>query len=151
MGRQQRESVAFVDPAQAAARFGPRADVHSLPTDERPSRFTDVAVTPQSILVLDGEGRRVYRVAKKGRTLELVARLAASDSSSLAPASDGSAYVAYDRGILRIDLIDARDDGRRASPADDLEELRWVRWHRGSLIAIQGALADRFDASHQAG
>ena len=75
-----------------------------LPTDERPSRFTDVAVTPQSVLVLDGEGRRVYRVAKKGRTLELVARFAASECTSLAPASDGSAYVSYDRGILRIDL-----------------------------------------------
>ena len=37
-----------------------------LPTEEGPSRFTDVAVTPQSILVLDGEGRRIYRVAKKG-------------------------------------------------------------------------------------
>ena len=75
-----------------------------LPTDERPGRFTDVAVTPQSILVLDGEGRRVYRVAKKGRTLEMVARLAAPECSSLAPASDGVAYAAYDRGILRLDL-----------------------------------------------
>ena len=83
MGRQQRESVALVDPAQAAADSGRVLTSIPLPTDERPSRFTDVAVTPQSILVLDGEGRRVYRVAKKGRTLEMVARLAASECSSL--------------------------------------------------------------------
>ena len=36
-----------------------------LSTDEGPGRFSDVAVTPQSILVLDGEGRRVYRVAEE--------------------------------------------------------------------------------------
>ncbi len=75
-----------------------------LSPDEGPARFTDVAVTPQSILALDGEGRRVYRVAKKGRTLELVARLAAPECTSLAPAADGAAYAAYDRGILRLDL-----------------------------------------------
>ena len=113
-----------------------------LSPDEGPARFTDVAVTPQSILALDGEGRRVYRVAKKGRTLELVARLAAPECTSLAPAADGAAYAAYDRGILRLDLT------TRATivvePASNLTDLalgglRWIRWYRGSLVAIQGA------------
>ena len=62
-----------------------------LATAERPARFTDIAVTPQNVLVLDGEGRRVYRVAKKGRTLEMVARLAAPSCSSLAPGPEGIA------------------------------------------------------------
>ncbi len=108
-----------------------------LSTDDGPGRFSDVAVTPHSILVLDGEGRRVYRVAKKGRTLELAAQLAAPDCSSLAPAGDGAAYAAYDRGILRIDLttraMSVVDPPAQASIAG----LRWIRWHRGSLIAIQ--------------
>ena len=109
-----------------------------LSTDEGPGRFTDVAVTPQNILVLDGEGRRVYRVAKKGRTLEVVAQLAAPDCSSLAPAADGVAYAAYDRGILRIDLTTRAMTVVEVPSQVRLDGLRWIRWHRGSLIAIQG-------------
>ena len=37
-----------------------------LPTDLGAARFADVAVTPQSVLVLDAAGRRVLRSAKKG-------------------------------------------------------------------------------------
>jgi hypothetical protein len=115
-----------------------------LATEEGPGRFTDVAVTPQSILVLDGEGRRIYRIAKKGRTLEMVARLAAPECSSLAPASDGVAYAAYDRGILRVDLATRAMAVVEPAPQTSLEGLRWIRWHRGSLIAIQGAIGGPF-------
>ena len=108
-----------------------------LSTDEGPGRFSDVAVTPQNILVLDGEGRRVYRVAKKGRTLEMAAQLAAPDCSSLAPAAEGVAYAAYDRGILRIDLAARATAVVDTPPQTTLSGLQWIRWHRGSLIAIQ--------------
>jgi hypothetical protein len=113
-----------------------------LSPDEGPACFTDVAVTSQSILALDGEGRRVYRVAKKGRTLELVARLAAPECTSLAPAADGVAYAAYDRGVLRVDLTTrAMSVVELASNLTEgaLGGLRWIRWYKGSLVAIQGA------------
>ena len=110
----------------------------ALPAAEAPSRFNDVAVTAQNILVLDGEGRRVYRAAKKGRTLELVARLAASDCTTLAPGPEGTAYAAYDRGILRLDLTTRAMTVVDPGTDVDLSGLRWMRWHRGSLVAIQG-------------
>ena len=109
-----------------------------LATTERPARFTDVAVTPQNVLVLDGEGRRVYRVAKKGRTLEMIARLAAP-CSSLAPGPEGIAYASYDRGILRLDLGTRAMTVIEPPEQESLSDLRWIRWHRGSLVAIQGA------------
>jgi hypothetical protein len=112
----------------------------SLSSDEGPGRFTDVAVTSQNVLVLDSEGRRVYRVAKKGRTLEVAAYLAAPGCSSLAPAAEGVAYAAFDRGILRVDLttrtMTVVDPAPKAGPAS-LEALRWIRWYRGSLVAVQ--------------
>jgi hypothetical protein len=110
-----------------------------LATAERPARFTDVAVTPQNVLVLDGEGRRVYRVAKKGRTLEMIARLAAPSCSSLAPGPEGIAYASYDRGILRLDLGTKAMTVIEPPEQESLNDLRWIRWHRGSLVAIQGA------------
>jgi hypothetical protein len=110
-----------------------------LATTERPARFTDIAVTPQNVLVLDGEGRRVYRVAKKGRTLEMIARLAAPSCSSLAPGPEGIAYASYDRGILRLDLGTRAMTVIEPPEKESLNDLRWIRWHRGSLVAIQGA------------
>ena len=115
-----------------------------LAADDGPGLFTDVAVTPQNILVLDGEGRRVYRVAKKGRTLEMVARLAAPGCASLAPAADGVAYAAYDRGIIRIDLTTRATTVVDAPAQTSLEGLRWIRWYRGSLVAIQGDAGGSF-------
>jgi len=106
--------------------------------EEGPVRFTDVAVTPQSILVLDGEGRRIYRVAKKGRVLEMIARLAAPGCTSLAVAADGHAYAAYDRGLVRIDLTTRAITVVEPAAKVDLDGLKWIRWHRGSLVAIQG-------------
>jgi len=80
--------------------------------------------------------------SKKGRTLELVARLAAPECTSLAPAADGVAYAAYDRGILRLDLTTRAT--MVVEPASNLTDaalggFRWIRWYRGSLVAIQGA------------
>jgi hypothetical protein len=108
-----------------------------LPDGEEPSAFADVAVTPQSVLVLDSEGRRVLRLAKKGKTLDLVARLAAPGVTTLAPASDGVAYAAFDRGILRIDLGTKTMSVIEPAEKVDLAGLGWMRWFRGSLVAIQ--------------
>ena len=97
------------------------------------------------MLVLDGEGRRVFRVAKKGRTLEMIARLAAPSCSSLAPGPDGIAYAAYDRGILRARSRHAGHDRRRAAASRSRLERPAVdaagtagRWSR-----IQGAEVGR--------
>ncbi len=85
-----------------------------LPAEQGDSRFTDVAITPLHVLVLDAEGRRVLRATKKGKTLDVAARLAAPDVASLAPSSETTAYAAYDRGLVRIDLATGTLQRRRA-------------------------------------
>ena len=108
-----------------------------LPEGDGPSLFADVAVTPQNVLVLDREGRRVLRLAKKGKTLDLAARLAVPGATTLAPAADGTAYAAFDRGILKIDLGSKAMTVVEAPEKLDLSGIGWMRWYRGSLVAVQ--------------
>ena len=111
----------------------------ALPTEHAPARFTDVAVTPQSVLILDGEGRRIFRAAKSGRTLDLAMRFAVPGTTVMAPASDGVVYVAYDRGLLRADLTTRTMSVVDAAAKVDLAGIVWMRVLRGSLVAIQQA------------
>ncbi len=108
-----------------------------LPEEARPGRFTDVTVTPQSVFVLDGEGRRVYRLAKKGKSLELAVRLAAPDVASLAVTQEGVAYVAYDTGVLKVDLTSRTTAVIETGENVSLAGLTWLRAIRGSLVGIQ--------------
>jgi hypothetical protein len=108
-----------------------------LPADAGPARFTDVAVAPQNIYVLDTDGRRVFRAAKKGRTLELAARLAVPGVASLTSSSDNVCYAAYDLGILRIDVSGRALAVVEPAEREDVTGLQWIRWHRGSLVGIQ--------------
>lgn len=115
----------------------------ALPAEHGAARFSDVGVTPQSILVLDSDGRRLYRVAKKGKTLDLVARLAAT-VTSFAPASDSSAYAAYDKGLVHIDLATRAMTVVEPKNESDVSGLTWIRSHRGALIAMQRVGADAY-------
>jgi hypothetical protein len=125
-----------------------------VPEDLGPARLTDVAVTSQSVLVLDTEGRRIFRVPKKGKTIELATRLAVPNVASFTAASDGGGYAAYDQGLLYVDLL-ARAISVVESRTDaDVSGLGWIRWHRGSLLGLQKTADDvhrlvrlRLDAS----
>ncbi len=110
----------------------------TLPAGQGPARFADVALTPEStVLVLDSLGRRLFRVPRRGRTLELAARLAASGVVSVAPASETTVYAAYDQGLMRVDLSTRSMTVVEPGQGRDLGQLTWIRWHRGSLVGIQ--------------
>jgi hypothetical protein len=109
----------------------------ALPADQAPARFTDVAVTAQSILILDSDGRRIFRAAKKGRTLDLAMRFAVPGATVMAPASETAVYVAYDRGLLRADLTTRSMSVVEPAAKVDIAGIVWMRAFRGSLIAIQ--------------
>jgi hypothetical protein len=92
------------------------------PADAGPTRFADVSLTPSStVLVLDRDGRRLFRAAPRSRELQVAAILDVEAPVSVAAASDEVAYVAHPGGLLRVDLAG----------------LVWIRWHRGSMVAVQ--------------
>jgi hypothetical protein len=115
-----------------------------LPSELGPARLTDVAVTAQNVLALDAEGRRIFRVAKKGRTVELAVRLAVPNVSSFTAASDAGAYAAYDQGLLHIDLANRAISVVEPRAEVDVSALGWIRWHRGSLLGLQKTSNDRY-------
>jgi len=116
----------------------------ALPAELGPARLTDVAVTAQHILVLDSEGRRIFRIAKKGRAVDLLARVAVPSVSSLAPASETTAYAAYDQGLLYVDLAGRAISVVEPHPETDLGALGWIRWHRGALLGLQKIAPDDY-------
>jgi hypothetical protein len=111
-----------------------------VPESFGPTRLTDVAATPQrGVLALDAVGHRLFRLSAKRPSLELAANLADGRPSSVAPVSDAVVYVAHDGGLTRVDLGSrVLTEVKAAAPAD-LSGLARIRWHRGSLIAIQRA------------
>ena len=102
------------------------------------ARFTDVAVTPHSsVLVLDAAGRRVFVTPAKGRRLELALQLDVAAPSSLAPESDSVVYIAHAGGVLRADLDARKARAVSASSGVSLSGLTRLRWHRGALLGVQ--------------
>jgi hypothetical protein len=107
----------------------------TMPETLGPARLTDVAVTESgTVFALDTAGRRLMRLRPGTREMEVVSSLEA-DAVSIAPADDRVVFVAHPGGISRVDL-----DARASAPlrsASRLEGIDWMRWYRGSLIAVQ--------------
>lgn len=101
-------------------------------------RFVDVAVTPRSsVLALDGTGGRLFLSRRKSRRFDVVVRLPENEVVSVAPASNGIAYVSSAAGLFRVDL-----NARSASPLKvrrrlDVEGLTRIRVYRGSIVGVQ--------------
>ena len=112
-----------------------------LPAGMPPARFADVAVTPEStILVLDALGRRLFRLGHRAvltNGLNLAAALDLPAPVSIAPASDFIVYVAHAEGVSRLDLQSKSTRLLKAPDNMDLTRLGWIRWHRGSLVGVQ--------------
>jgi DNA-binding beta-propeller fold protein YncE len=108
-----------------------------LPERFGAARFSDVAVMPDStVLVLDASGQRIFRLRPKASDLEVAATLS-DRPSTIAPASDGRAYVANANGIVLVDLSSRATTPLKAASGVDLGGLFRLRWHKGALIGIQ--------------
>ena len=114
--------------------------LYAMPIDPAlvPARFTDVAVTPGSaILVLDAEGRRVFVAMPHAHKLELAMAVDVESLASLAPESESIAYLAYKDGLQRLDLKARRARRVNVASGIDVTGLDRIRWHHGSLVAVR--------------
>jgi DNA-binding beta-propeller fold protein YncE len=108
-----------------------------LPEQFGAARFTDVAVTPDStVLVLDAAGQRIFRLRAKTSDLEVAATLS-SPPSTIAPAPDGRVYVATAEGVVVVDFSSRTATPVKAPSDVDLAGLFRLRWYKGALVGIQ--------------
>jgi hypothetical protein len=108
-----------------------------LPEHFGAARFTDVAVTPDStVLVLDGAGQRIFRLRAKASDLEVAATLS-NPPSTIAPAPDGRVYVATPEGVVVVDFSSRTTTSVKAASDVDLAGFLRLRWHKGALVGIQ--------------
>jgi hypothetical protein len=114
-----------------------------VPNDLGPAHFADVAVTSRStVVILDGVGRRLFKVEPKSRDLQLAAKFDLNGATSIAPESDAIVYVAHEKGISRVDLGSRRATAVKAARKVDLVGITRIRWHRGALLGVQKSGAD---------
>jgi hypothetical protein len=102
------------------------------------ARFTDVAATGAgTVLVLDTGGHRLFRLNANGKTLELAATLPDQHATSVAPGANDVVYVAHDGGLLLVDLASRAVTPVSTAAGVDVSGIARLRWHKGSLIAVQ--------------
>lgn len=114
------------------ARLGP-------PASAGPARFSDLTVTPGGhVLVVDAEGRRLYRALPKADALALVATLdLLSPTAVTAADSESVVYVAHQAGISRVELPHGRPHPVRSSPEVPLDGITRLWWHDGALVVLR--------------
>lgn len=109
--------------------------------------LVDVATTPDTgVLVLDRAGHRIFRLRPKASALELALTLPDNQPASIAPAAEGIVYVAHASGVSRVDLASRAVSEVRPAKGGDLSGITRVRWHKGSLIAVQQTGSGTFRA-----
>lgn len=110
-----------------------------IDADLQPVQFVDLVTTGTStVLVLDAAGSRLFVLRPGESAIKTFVALNAHNVTSVtAGGDDGTAYVADEGGILRVDLR-ARTASVVAPPKRvSLGHLERIRWYRNTLIAVE--------------
>ena len=109
-----------------------------LPPAFAPGHFVDVAIgSDGSVLALDDEKGRVFRLKAGPQGFEVAATLDLGKAASLAPAENGIAYVAHGAGLVRVDMRSGAGTPVKSTNGINMTGLSRIRWYRGSLVGIQ--------------
>jgi hypothetical protein len=106
------------------------------PDDAGP--LTDLAITARGdVLALDATANRIFRLPARSKQIEPAITLDKHDLIAIAADNNDHVFGATPEGIVAIDI------GRRvatpltASKGVSLEGIHALRWHGGTLIAVQ--------------
>ena len=109
------------------------------------ARFVAVALSADSVFVLDAEGRRIFELGRGAKTLRVRVAVPADGLTGLTLRGDTVAYVAHAGGILRIDLATKQIESVGAATGIALDGIEWIGYFENSLLAVQrrpdGAMA----------
>lgn len=109
-----------------------------LPARLGSARFADVAtMATGAVIVLDTEGNRLLRLAPGAKALEVAAPLPEPPATSVAPALGDVVYVANREGVVAVNLGSRASTSLRRSKGVDVAGIARLRWHKGSLVAVQ--------------
>ncbi len=104
----------------------------------KPARFEDVAVAADgTVFAVDAAAGRIFRLKPGARQFEIAQETGAGGARTLAVAGASTFYVAGGRDVLRVD-VGRRSTRKLAAPKGTaLSNIGRLRWHGGSLIALQ--------------
>lgn len=116
----------------------------ALPDDAAEARLTDIAVESDGVVyALDSAGRRLFRLAPGSQDVERVSTPDLPSAVSIAPAG-GAIYIAEPGGVQWLAPGGEGLAPIKAPGTLDLTGLACIRWHRGSLVAVQRAAGGLF-------
>ena len=108
-----------------------------LPADLAPIALADISVSDDGTLrVVDRAGARLFQLSASGRTLDRPLQLGLSSPVSVAAVGTAT-YVAHAGGLAVADSRSATVTVVAPANGIKLDGLRRIRWHRGSIVAIQ--------------
>ena len=108
-----------------------------VPDDMLPAALDDIAISEAGmVLLVDATGSRLLSVPVSGQSFTRSLALGVPSPSSVASAN-GTTYIAHTKGLLMVDGAARNVVAVQPAKGVVLSGLRRIRWHRGSLIAIQ--------------
>jgi hypothetical protein len=108
-----------------------------VPDDMLPAALDDIAISEAGmVLLVDATGSRLLSVPVSGQSFTRSLALGVPSPSSVASAN-GTTYIAHTKGLLMVDGAARNVVAVQPAKGVVLTGLRRIRWHRGSLIAIQ--------------
>ena len=115
-----------------------------LPEAMHPATITDISLAENgALLLVDAAGGRLLTLPPASRVFGRPVALGVISPRTIALASATIAYLAHDGGLSSLDLKSGTISAVQPAKGVTLTGLERIRWHRGSIVAIQRADGDR--------